>query len=120
VGRQADKDSIDQDLSDLAVQWRTLAQRARNLGTQVNGQGDGLAYLIAHGYDNVTANPDNPGAQTDAAWAHQAVDYFANLEGVYFGTVAQGGDPDATPPTPGSKFNFDSAFAVLWGGQIGP
>jgi len=109
VGRQADKDSIDQDLTDLAVQFRTLCQRARNLNTQVNGQGDGLAYLVARGFDNVTANPDNPGSQTDAAWAHQAVDYFSNLQGVYFGT--------ATQPT---DFNYDSAFAVLWGGQIGP
>jgi hypothetical protein len=107
VGNQTNKASNDASLTDLAVTMRDLMTRIKRLDTQTNGQGGGLAYLQTIGYSNA-ANPANPGGQSDAAWALQAIAYLNTLAGVYFGTATQG-----------STFAFDNALSLLWSGQLG-
>jgi hypothetical protein len=95
VGQQASSAVIDQTLTSLALQLRVVMEKLRNLNTQVNGQGNGTAYLEALGYSS-----------TDAAAALNLVGYMSNQQGVYFGTA-----------TVSSAFNFDTALSVLWAGQ---
>jgi len=116
VGAQVNKASIDASLTDLAVSFRNLAERAARLSTQVNGQGNGSAFLVRAGYDNVANNPENPGSQTDAAWALQEIAYLNTLVGVYHGAVRQGGDGSAGSAT---TFDFHNALSLLWSGQLG-
>jgi hypothetical protein len=116
VGSQATKETIDASLTDIAVTIRNLMSKVKRLDTQVNGQGNGIAYLTRIGYDNTAANPANPGAQTDAAWALQTIAYLNTQAGVYFGTVRQGGDGTVNSAT---VFAFDNALSLLWAGQLG-
>ena len=106
VGAAIGSDQVSNILTNLAVNFRNLAQQAANLSIEVTGQGAGLAYLQSVGYSN-TANPANPGGISDAAWALQVVNYFGNVAGVWFGTATQ------TP-----AFNYNVAVATLWAGQI--
>lgn len=88
-------------------------QAAVNLSTQVNGTGQGLEYLESIGYSSAP-NPENPGDQSDAAWALQVIAYLNTVAGVYFGGVRQGGDGTAGSAV---AFNFNNALAELWNGQ---
>jgi len=103
---QVGKSTIDQQLSDLAVKWRDLAEQALHLATEVTGQGNGLAMLTAAGY-GTTANLANPGGISDADLALQGVNYLALLGGLFFGTAVQ--------PT---NFNFNNALSPHWAGRI--
>lgn len=116
VGGQANKESIDAALTDLAVSYRNLCTKIDRLSKQVNGQGNGIAYLTRVGYDNTAANPANPGSQTDAAWALQAIAYLNTMSGVYHGLVRQGGDGSAGSAT---TFDFENALSLIWAGQLG-
>jgi hypothetical protein len=106
VGASISRDQLDNILTNLAVNYRNLSQLAANLSIEVNGQGQGLAFLEDTGYSN-DPNPANPGGISDAAWALQLVDYFSTMAGVWFGT--------ATQP---SEFPFNNAVALLWSGQV--
>lgn len=112
IGTQPTNASINNQLTAMALQLRDLLQQAANLSVQVNGTGQGLAYLTSIGYGNV-ANPLNPGSITDAAYALQMISYLNTLSGVYEGTIQQGG----TGGTGATTFNFNNAFAVLWNAQ---
>jgi hypothetical protein len=106
VGTVIGSSQVDNILTNLAVNFRNLAQQAANLSIEVTGQGQGLAYLESIGYSN-TPDPANPGGISDAAWALQLVNYFANVSGVWFGTATQA-----------SAFSYNNAVATLWAGQI--
>jgi hypothetical protein len=49
----------------------------------------------------------------DAATMQTKVAYLANINGVYMGTIQQGG----TGGTGAILFNFNSGLSSLWGGQ---
>lgn len=106
VGAAIGSSQIDNILTNLAVNFRNLAQQAANLSIEINGQGTGLAVLQSLGYSN-TPNPANPGGISDAAWALQLVNYFSNVSGVWFGTATQA-----------AAFSYNNASAPLWAGQI--
>jgi len=91
---------------------RDIMQQAVNLSTQVNGSGQGLASLEAIGFSSA-ANPDNPGDQSDAAWALEVIAYFNTVAGVYFGTVQAGGSGG----TGAVQFDYNEALASLWNVQ---
>jgi hypothetical protein len=113
VGTQPNNATINNQITGLALQMRDLMQQASNLSTQINGTGQGLAYLKAVGFDGTNANPQNPSNMTDAQWALQVIAYFNTLAGCYFGTVQQGGNGG----TGATQFNFHNALASLWNGQ---
>lgn len=95
VGAPITSDQISRQITDLAVQARKVMQAIVNLSVNVNGQGDGAAFLEAAGY-----NAD------DAATAQNAISYLNTVAGVYFGTAAQ--------PT---EFNFNQQLSQYWAGQ---
>lgn len=99
VGQQANSTIMDQTLTNLAIQVRDLMERIHNLNTQVNGQGNGLAYLEGIGYD-----------AGSAATAQTLINYFANIQGIYFGQIPYGDPPAAVV--------IDTVLSVLWGGQV--
>jgi hypothetical protein len=105
VGNQLTKATIDNQLSTYAAQLRDLCQQILNLSLTVNGQNAGLAFLENAGYSN-TANPNNPGSASDAAYALQQLSYLNTVPEVYIGAAAQ------TP-----AFNFNQQLSPLWGGQ---
>jgi hypothetical protein len=104
VGTQPTSASINNQLTALAQQLRNLLFQAASLSTQVNGTGQGLAFLESVGYGS-TANPLNPGSITDAAYALQMVGYLNALSAVYLGG------------TQATGFNYNNALAVLWNSQ---
>lgn len=112
VGTQPNNATINNQLTGIALQLRELMQAASNLSTQVNGTGQGLAYLEGIGFSSA-ANPNNPSSMSDAAWALQVIAYFNTVAGCYFGTVQQGGSGG----TGAADFNFHNALASLWNGQ---
>lgn len=115
VGNPATKQQIDQSLQDLAVGLRTLGNKATNMMTMLNAQGDVQAALEAVGY-SADPNPENQGGISDAALAALFVGYMSTLAGVYYGRVQQGGN--TADGTGAALFNFDQAFSPLWGGQV--
>jgi hypothetical protein len=82
---------------------------AVNLSTQVNGQGNGVAYLASIGYSTVPS-VTNPGGVSDAQLASNYVNYLSNITGVYYGSVASGNGTAIT-------FNFNNALSPLWNGR---
>jgi hypothetical protein len=105
VGLQGTTQSIDNGLTNTAVQLRNLMNGVANLNTWVNGQDNGLAFLEELGYSS-TANADNPGGISDAQYALNLIAYLNTIAGIYYGTAAQ---PDA--------FNFNNELSQIWGGQ---
>lgn len=95
VGTQITSYQLDQQITGLAVQMRNLMQAVSNLSVNVNGQGNGLAFLEACGYST-----------TDAATAQSAISYLNTVAAVYFGTAAQA-----------TQFNFDQELSQYWAGQ---
>lgn len=94
AGQQANASRIDEDITSIALAFRDVCIRAKNLNTQVNGGGNGTAYLTGIGY-------------TDTVTALQLIGYLSNLAGVYYGTA-----------TVSPAFNFDNGLAPCWGGQV--
>lgn len=114
MGFQLDKSSIDNQITELAVQWRALCVKSQNLLTEAQSGGNVHTYLVNAGYDN-SPNALNPGGISDATQAENFIDYMgATLAGVYFGLVQQGG----TGGTGASQFNFNNALAPAWNGRI--
>ena len=109
VGAIIGSAQIDNTITNLAVNLRSVMQQIANLNENVNGQGAGLAYLTSIGYSNnpATSNQANPGGQTDAAYALNMISYLNTMSQVYFGAAAQ------TPP-----FNFNQELSQMWAGQI--
>lgn len=101
VGNQQTKQGMDNALTSLSMQLQTIMQQIRQVSQQVNGQGNGLAYLEGIGYTN-TANPANPGSQSDAAWALQALGYLNQLASIHDGSQNLAG-----------AFNFQNALSLL-------
>lgn len=95
VGGQISSATIDADITNLSVAMRNLLTAVQNLSLNVNGQGDGLAFLESIGYDS-----------TDAATAQGAISYMNTIAGVYFGTATQGSD-----------FDFNQVLSQYWAGQ---
>lgn len=109
VGASIGAGQISNIITALAVAYRNLNQQAANLSLEVNGQGNGLAYLTSLGFSNETAtsNPLNPGGVTDAAYALELIGYFNTQAGIWFGSATQIGE-----------FNFNNAVAPVWSGQL--
>lgn len=94
AGNQANPTRIDQNITAVALAFREAADQARNLNSIVNGGGNGTVYLNSIGYP-------------DPVTALQMIGYLENLSGVYFGTA-----------TVAASFDFDTALAPTWGGQV--
>lgn len=105
VGSVIGADQINNTITSLAVRLRDLMEEIRHLDLEVNGQGDGLAYLESIGFSG-TANPANPGGISDAQYALNMISYEHTMSGVYFGTATQG-----------TAFDFDQALAAVWAGH---
>lgn len=112
VGSQASTATMDQNLTNFSHSLRDLCVKIKNLNTEINNQGQGLAAMQALGYSSA-ANPQNPGGISDSQWALNALAYLNTIAGAYFGTVQQGG----TGGTGAILFNFDNALSPLWAGQ---
>lgn len=110
VGNQYNKGTLDNQLTSLATQLRDVMDQIRKLQAPVLAGGQ--AFLVNNGY-TTTANPENPGSQSDAQFAQNLWGYLNTLQGIYYGLVQQGG----TGGTGASDFNFDSALSAVWGGQ---
>ena len=106
VGAAIGSSQVDNIITSLAVQLRTVMQQIGNLNLAVNGQGAGLAYLESIGYDS-TANPANPGGVSDAEFALNMISYLNTVAGVYFGTATQG-----------AAFNFNQQLSEVWAGRV--
>jgi len=106
VGATMGYAQMDHILSSLAVQLRDIMQHISNTNLSVNGQGQGLAYLVSIGYPNVS-NPANPGSISDAQYALNMISYLNTVASVYFGTAAQ------TP-----AYNFHQQLSLLWSAQV--
>ena len=106
VGAVIGSGQVDNIITALAVQLRTVMQQIGNLNLAVNGQGAGLAYLESIGYSGV-ANPANPGGVSDAQFAQNMISYLNTMAGVYFGTATQG-----------TAFNFNQQLSEVWAGRV--
>jgi|SRR5215472_12792721 len=96
VGQQSTDTQINGLLSLLSANMRNVCTQMKNLNEQINGGGNGLAYLESLGFSAADANS-----------VIQYIGYFNTLSGVYFGTATQ------TP-----AFNFDNQLAALWAGNV--
>lgn len=112
VGNPLTESNVNQNLTNLAVALRNVCWQIKNLNTQVNGGGNGLALLEALGFSS-TANSQNPGSVSDAQYALNLISDLNNIAGCYYGTVQQGGSGGTGAIT----FNFDNSLAPLWAGQ---
>lgn len=107
VGNQANKATIDGNLSSLAQQLVAWCNQALTFQEGMVTLGaNSLAGLVAAGYSN-TPNAANPGGVSDAQWALNAANYMNTLAQVAEGTVAQ------TP-----AFNFINQLSSLWAGNL--
>jgi hypothetical protein len=112
VGGQTSSASVDQRLTDLAVDLRDWCYKVTNLNTEINGGGQGLQVLETLGYQGAP-NPNNPNSMTDAQYALQLIAYLSNVQGVADGTVQQGGSGG----TDAIKFDFNQALSTVWAGR---
>lgn len=106
VGAAIGSDQVNNIMSALSVQLRDVMRQIYNLNLNVNGQGNGLAYLQSIGFSS-TANPNNPGGVSDAQLALNMISYLNTVAGVYFGTATQT-----------TTFNFDQQLSMLWAGRV--
>jgi hypothetical protein len=112
VGGQTSNVTIDQKLTDLAVEIREWSYKVRNLNTEINSGGQGLQVMQNLGYQGA-ANPGNPGSMTDAAYALQILAYFMDIAGVYYGNVQFGG----AGGTGAVALNHDNVLSPMWAGR---
>jgi hypothetical protein len=87
--------TIDNDITTFSVGMRNLMTAVQNLSLNVNGQGDGQAFLESVGYDS-----------DDAATALNAISYLNTVAAVYFGVAAQA-----------DEYNFNQQLSQYWAGQ---
>jgi hypothetical protein len=102
VGATIGSGQMDNMITSAAVHLRDVCQDISELSLSVNGQGEGLAYLVSLDTSDAP-NPENPGGISDAAYALSMISYENTVAGVYFGTAAQ--DP---------AFNFSQELSQLW------
>lgn len=100
IGGQTNQGNVNQDLTQLAVQWRDLV--ALTLQKSAFYNKIGLAGLEALGF-----------TATDAQAVLDTINHMATPAQVYKGTVQQGG----TGGTGASLFNFEDYLTPLWAGQ---
>jgi hypothetical protein len=93
-------------ITELAVRLQDAAVTIANLNLSVNGQGQGLNYLISIGYSN-TPDAANPGGVSDAALALSTIGYEHTVAAVYFGQAAQS-----------PAYNFHQQLSSVWAGQV--
>jgi hypothetical protein len=93
VGMQATVESLNAEMSQIAMQMRNVMQAAANLSSGVNGQGTGLATLEAIGFGS-DPNTENPGSISDAQLALNSIAYLNTVAGVYYGTATQATEYD--------------------------
>lgn len=106
VGAAIGSGQVDNLITALAVQMRNVMTEISRLSKNVNGQGNGLAFLESIGYSG-TANPDNPGGISDAQLAQNTISYLNTMSAVYFGAATQG-----------TTFDFDQQLSAVWGGRV--
>jgi len=87
--------TIDNDITTFSVGMRNLMTAVQNLSLNVNGQGDGQAFLESVGYDS-----------DDAATALNAISYLNTVAAVYFGDAAQA-----------DEYDFNQQLSQYWAGQ---
>ncbi len=102
VGSQPNSATIDNQLTNYALQLRNLMQSISNLSMEVNANNTGVANMEAVGYSS-----------QDAATVLQVVGYMNTIAGVYFGTVQAGGNGG----TGAIDFNYNSGLSSLWNGS---
>jgi hypothetical protein len=100
AGNQPTQASVNQMLTNVAVQMRNIMDLVRVQETPIVNMG--TAGLEALGFSSADA------ASVLALWG-----YLSTVAGVYYGTVQQGGSGG----TGASTFNFDNALSEAWGGQ---
>jgi|HubBroStandDraft_1064217.scaffolds.fasta_scaffold464832_1 hypothetical protein len=94
VGTQYGSSQIDTNLTILTNALRKVMEQLIDQIKQINGMGQ--SGLETAGY-----------SAADAATVLQYIGYLTTVTGVYYGTDTQTTD-----------FDFDNAFAALWGGQV--
>lgn len=99
VGNQTSVDTVNNILSNLAVQLRTICDVIRIQQTFLTELGQ--SGLETVGFDS-----------EDAASVLSFMGYLNTVAGVYYGQVQQGGSGG----TGASLFDFDNALCALWGG----
>jgi hypothetical protein len=87
--------TIDNDITTFSVSMRNLMTAVQNLSLNVNGQGDGQAFLESVGYDS-----------GDATTALNAISYLNTVAAVYFGDAAQA-----------DEYDFNQQLSQYWAGQ---
>lgn len=112
IGNQASTVSVNNSLSNITTNLRNMMQIIENLNTFINGQDTGEATLANIGF-STTASSTNPGGLSDAAYALEIISYLSVISGVYYGTVQSQGSGG----TGAVLFDFDNAFAPMWGGN---
>lgn len=99
VGNQSSVQTVDNILTSLAVQIRTICDQIRIQQTFLTNLG--VSGLEALGY-----------AQADAESVLNYMGYLNTISGVYYGLVQQGGSGG----TGASLYDFDNALCPLWAG----
>ena len=98
VGTQPTIAQVNDQLTQLALQWRNVAQQSLNLYTTVNELAGDTGLTAGFGALGFTSD--------DAASAATLLGYMNTLAGVYAGTATQGTD-----------FAFANALSALWAGM---
>lgn len=93
VGQQPSQGSVNQTLTNLALQWRDLAQQSVQQREYLNSLGAAGLEAI-----NFTAQ--------DAATVLLLIDYMGTVADVYHGVATQA-----------TTFNFENALTSLWAGS---
>ena len=105
VGTQPTVPAINDQMTQLSLQWRNVAQQSLNLFTTINEFGGDTG--LTAGFEAIGFSP------TDAAAASSLLSYMNTLTGVYDGTVQAGGSGG----TGATLFNYENALSILWAGQ---
>ena len=100
VGAQTSQGAVNQELSELAREWRDLAARTLRRQAEYNK-------LTATGLQGLGFS------SADAATVLDDINHMATCAGCYKGTVQQGGSGG----TGAILFNFEDFLTHLWGGQ---
>ena len=104
VGTQPGVAQVNSQLTQLALNWRNVAQQTLNLFTTINELGGDTG--LTAGFEAMGFTP------TDAAAANLLLGYMSTLQGVQYGTVQAGG----TGGTGATEFNYANALSALWAG----
>ena len=105
VGNQPTAAQVNAQLTQLAIQWRNVAQQSLDLATTINQVGGSTG--LAAGFTEIGFSSG------DATAGALLLGYMSTLAGVQNGTVQQGGSGG----TGAILFNFANALSALWAGM---